>query len=231
MIIHFYNRLLRLVILALPVYLTGCKTIDPLVKNLFLTTERVEIALPKDEDGENSILTENIESHITAESEVQKDDQHQTDSVRMIDLKEVSVVADKVRIKRIVDEKGWLNLFFEIKTPAVLLDSTWQLTITPEMRLRDTIRYLPPLILQGSAFKAKQEEQQEAYKAFLDSIVPQEKYADLFLDQKKITEDIALRRWLLYKSYNREISKRHAYKLWRKKQEKADAIAKQKFIR
>ncbi|MGL5689765.1 MAG: hypothetical protein ACRDD8_03000 [Bacteroidales bacterium] len=231
MIIHFYNRLLRLLIIALPVYLTGCKTIDPLVKNLFLTTERVEIALPKDEDGENSILTENIESHITAESEVQKDDQHQTDSVRMIDLKEVSVVADKVRIKRIVDEKGWLNLFFEIKTPAVLLDSTWQLTITPEMRLRDTIRYLPPLILQGSAFKAKQEEQQEAYKAFLDSIVPQEKYADLFLDQKKITEDIALRRWLLYKSYNREISKRHAYKLWRKKQEKADAIAKQKFIR
>ncbi|MGL5786085.1 MAG: hypothetical protein ACRCX4_04665 [Bacteroidales bacterium] len=231
MIIHFYNRLLRLVILALPVYLTGCKTIDPLVKNLFLTTERVEIALPKDEDGENSILTENIESHITTETEVQKEDQNHTDSVRMIDLKEVSVVADKVRIKRIVDEKGWLNLFFEIKTPAVLLDSTWQLTITPEMRLRDTIRYLPPLILQGSAFKAKQEEQQEAYKAFLDSIVPQEKYADLFLDQKKITEDIALRRWLLYKSYNREISKRHAYKLWRKKQEKADAIAKQKFIR
>lgn len=225
--IFSYMRLFRLIALIIPVYLTGCKTIDPLVKNLFLTTERVEIHHPKDaEDG--NILSEIVESKITEEYEAPSANQTDADSVRMIDLKEVSITADKVRIKRINDEKGWLNLFFEIKAPAVLLDSTWKLTIVPEIILNDTTRNLPPLVLKGTAFKAKQEKQYEAFQTLLDSIVPQDKYTTLFLDKKKITEDIALRRWLLYKSYKREINKRYAYAQWKKEQEKKIAFDKQK---
>lgn len=228
MIFHTYKRLFRFIYLIVPICITGCKTIDPLVKNLFLTTERVEIYHPEDENGTNNRLSESVESKISEEYESESTIHTDTDSVRMIDLKEVSVTADKIRIKRITDEKGWLNLFFEIKAPAVLLDSTWKLTVTPEILLKDTTRSLPPLILKGYAFKAHQEKQYEAFQAFLDSIVPQEKYTSLFLDKKKITEDITLRRWLLYKSYNREINRRYAYTQWKKKKQQKTALAKQK---
>lgn len=212
-------------------YFSGCKSINPLTKNLFLTTERVDILHQSNGDEDSSVLSEEFETNYqTVEQNSTSNTTIVSDSIKQIDLEEVAVIADKIKIKRIADQKGWLNLFFEIKAPAILLDSTWRLTVIPQLLISDSTTALPPLVLKGSAFKKKQENQYAAFNNILDSIVPTERYSELFLDKEKINEGIAFRRWLLYKSYRKELKNRSAYMTWKKKEEEKLAKAKLKYI-
>lgn len=75
------------------------------------------------------------------------------------------------RFRNVAERHGKVDIAFDVRVPAQMLDSRWQLRLNPDMyMLQDSIR-LEPVIITGAAYRKAQLRGYQQYQRFLDSIV------------------------------------------------------------
>ena len=110
----------------------------------------------KGEDGQDVLLMKAI-----------KDDE--TGEMVATDVIDAAVVTARFRNK--AERNGKVDLEFEIRVPAPMLDGQWEMTLWPDLFIMGDSLRLEPVILTGEAFRRKQEKGYERYQRYEDHIV------------------------------------------------------------
>ncbi len=193
---------------------------EPKTMRLFMQSKRPNIVLPYAENGNVGTASEKISFTQTSDTvRVEPDSIPEADEDvwKTVQLDRVDVVAARTVIKQVVmrDEAIWLE--FDVKVPAVLIDNSWRVTLTPQLNAGDTIEFpLPPVVLAGEEFTRMQEENYKDYDLFLKGIIPPSAYDSAYLDRKGIARDITDRQELFYDIYEKERDRQIAYEKWKK---------------
>ena len=75
------------------------------------------------------------------------------------------------RFRNVAERHGKVDLTFDVRVPAQMLDSRWQLRLNPDMYvLEDSVR-LDPIIVTGARYRKAQLRGYQQYQRFLDSII------------------------------------------------------------
>ena len=75
------------------------------------------------------------------------------------------------RFRNVAERHGKVDIAFDVRVPARMMDSRWQLRLNPDMFvLADSVR-LDPVIVTGAQYRKAQLRGYQQYQRFLDSIV------------------------------------------------------------
>ena len=75
------------------------------------------------------------------------------------------------RFRNVAERHGRVDLEFQVRVPAEMLDSRWQIRLNPDMFvLEDSLR-LDPVIITGAGYRKAQLRGYQQYQRFLDSII------------------------------------------------------------
>lgn len=75
------------------------------------------------------------------------------------------------RFRNVAERHGKVDIAFDVRVPAQMLDSRWQLRLNPDMFvLADSVR-LDPIIITGALYRKAQLRGYQQYQRFLDSII------------------------------------------------------------
>lgn len=85
------------------------------------------------------------------------------------DVIDAAVVTAKFR--NIAERNGKVDLRFQVSVPPSMLDSRWQLRLTPEMTILDRKMNLEPVIITGKGYRRAQMKGYQQYERFLNSII------------------------------------------------------------
>lgn len=91
------------------------------------------------------------------------------------------------RFRNVAERMGYVSIGFDVRVPAVMADSKWQLKLTPRMSVMDEQVDLEPLYITGARYREGQLRGYERYRRFLSTIISdstvfiKEKLLDIFL--------------------------------------------------
>ena len=91
------------------------------------------------------------------------------------------------RFRNVAERMGYVSIGFDVRVPAVMADSKWQLKLTPRMSVMDEQGDLEPLYITGARYREGQLRGYERYRRFLSTIISdstvfiKEKLLDIFL--------------------------------------------------
>ena len=124
----------------------------PTLKNEAVIRDTLKIV---EDDGKEILIMKAI-----------KDDDGEMVATDVIDAAVVTA-----RFRNIAERHGKVDLAFQVKVPAAMQDSKWQLRFYPDMFvLSDSIR-LDPVIITGTAYRKAQIKGYQQYNRFLSRIV------------------------------------------------------------
>ncbi|MBQ0143769.1 MAG: hypothetical protein KBS78_01120 [Bacteroidales bacterium] len=124
----------------------------PTLKNEAVTRDTLKIV---EDDGKEILIMKAI-----------KDDDGDMVATDVIDAAVVTA-----RFRNIAERNGKVDLAFQVRVPAAMQDSKWQLRFYPDMFvLGDSIR-LDPVIITGTAYRKAQLKGYQQYEKFLSKIV------------------------------------------------------------
>lgn len=112
--------------------------------------------------------------------------------------------------RNVAERLGLVDLRFDLKVPADLTDSRWQLRLSPVMHIMGEEVALDPVFITGSQYRAAQLRGYERYARFIDSIV-----TDTTLFIRKNELELFLRRNLPELYAFREDSSRVSDEQWK----------------
>lgn len=87
------------------------------------------------------------------------------------------------RFRNIAERSGKVDLRFDVRVPAEMQDSRWQLRFYPQMEVLDRTVDLEPVIITGTAYRKAQLRGYEHYQRFLNSIISD---STLFLSSRQL---------------------------------------------
>ena len=87
------------------------------------------------------------------------------------------------RFRNIAERSGKVDLRFDVRVPAEMQDSRWQLRLYPQMEVLDRTVDLEPVIITGAAYRKAQLRGYEHYQRFLNSIISD---STLFLSSRQL---------------------------------------------
>lgn len=122
------------------------KGLEPIMKDTLKVT---------DDDGRELIIMKAI-----------KDDDGDMVANETIDAAVVTA-----RFRNVAERNGKVDLRFLITVPASMLDGKWQIRMTPEMSVMDSVITLDPVIITGKDYRRAQLRGYQQYERFLNSIV------------------------------------------------------------
>lgn len=91
------------------------------------------------------------------------------------------------RFRNVAERMGYVSIGFDVRVPAVMADSKWQLKLTPKMAVMDEHVALDPIYITGARYREGQLRGYERYRRFLSTIISdstvfiKEKLLDIFL--------------------------------------------------
>lgn len=91
------------------------------------------------------------------------------------------------RFRNVAERMGYVSIGFDVRVPAVMADSKWQLKLTPKMAVMDEHVALDPIYITGARYREEQLRGYERYRRFLSTIISdstvfiKEKLLDIFL--------------------------------------------------
>lgn len=186
-----------------------------MTESLYMQYQRVNIEYPFDNGADKHVLSE-IVSYTQREDSLSASevltDSTRLDTNRVYRLDEVRV---ETRSRFASEREGRVAVDFLIRVPKELLSDNWRMTLTPSLLLEDTVMPLPDVVLNGTAFRAFQEQGYAAYSAYERSIVSPDAYDEAFLDHAGISRDIRRRQEFFLDLYRREWEHRADYLKWR----------------
>lgn len=207
---------------------------EAMVKPLFMQSKRANIELPfqeKSKIGTGSATISEEVSYINPE-EIREDSQTNK-STNLSDVQLLSEVVVTAKSRFTPERNGRVSVDFILRVPKEVLSENWRVTLSPKLFHNDSIIPLKDVILKGSAFLAKQEQDYKNYDDYVKSIVGKEDYDNVFFDKTGTNKDIRNRQNLYYEEYYKEWSKQMEYEKWKTEKSKFDAaqIAKLKGYR
>lgn len=207
-------------LLTLSLLLGSCA--QPLTKKLFFTSARPHAYLPTESEeqaGRLGRLSEIVTYSQRADTlsrgkQATSASASKDDGLRTIAMDEVVVRADRPKVRISTLRKGMINLTFLLSVPRTYLDERYQIVLTPELQAGDTTMQLPPVVLQGKAFREAQEKEQRKFASFTQSIVDSAKYDSAFFDSRQHRAFMGRLQSDYYQAYKRSLERQLAYERW-----------------
>lgn len=194
--------------------MASCASKQPITKSLYEQSGRAHIYLPTKAEGA-SMLTERatIETRIDT---IRRETVSQPVDSSSITLDTFVVVADRPRVRISTVRNGYVNLSFLVTLPKAFMDERWQVSLMPILLNGDERVPLAPLVVQGKAFRAQQEQEYKQFEDFRNGIVDSAEYSSKFFDGKRHKAFITDLQKMYFKSYRRELSRFRGYDRWRR---------------
>lgn len=197
---------------------------EAMVKPLFMQSKRANIELPFQEKSRlgtsSATLSEEV-SYINPEKII--DDAQSNKSTSLSDVQLLSEVVVTAKSRFTPERNGRVSVDFILRVPKEILSENWRVTLSPKLFHNDSIIPLKDVVLKGSTFLAKQEQDYKDYDAYVKSIVGKEDYDNVFFDKAATNKDIRNRQNLYYEEYYKEWSKQMEYEKWKTEKSKFDA--------
>lgn len=112
-------------------------------------------------------------------SEYEKDD-HGED-ILSVSLADVQIVA---KSKNVAERAGKIAIDFKVDVPASLINSKWQVQLSPIAYKNEKKICFDKILLSGAQFLRQQEKGYRMYQNFISSIIPDSAYMQLLFDAK-----------------------------------------------
>ena len=134
------------------------------------------------------------------------------------------------------ERRGKIPADFIINIPKEYLSDFWCITLTPEVRYKDSTLMLKDIVIKGAEFHNKQLDDYKAYDDFLLSILDKSQYDSLFIDHMCIMKDMRDRQNAYWQIYNKDWKLQMEYESWKSNNEQekmklaAEKIGKEKSL-
>ena len=200
---------------------------EPMTKKLFFQSQRPQVLLPTEKEEQagrmgqlSEIVTyqqkvDTLKRTNKALDSVQKGD----DGIKTFSIKEVTITAERPRVKISTLRKGKVNLTFLIKIPRGFMDDRYQMVLSPTVMSGDTSFVLPPVVLKGKEFAKVQAKELKAFGMFKESLVDSARYDSVFFDQKRFESVMRRFQGDYYYAYKSQLNRLLGYENWRRKME------------
>ena len=156
----------------------------------------------KDSSGTGHIVTMAERDSVTGEE------------MTVLQLDEVTIVA---RNKNIPERFGKVNLDFVVTVPGRLIDSKWQVQLTPTAYKHGERIELEKIFLSGADFIKLQKKGYAQYQAFMNSIIPDSVYLKELFDGKGYRRAIAELEEEFYQAWKNDYIAREQWIDWTEK--------------
>jgi len=165
--------------LILLIMLQGCSSVRRSRQILDKAGKEVQLSLPSDEEAEKE--AEEIVKEVTVDSTEHRDGpmimkaikDEQTGEMVATDVISASKVT--ARFRHVAERFGHIRLEFDVNVPSALIESSWQLRFFPQMKMFEDSTSLDPIFITGKKYRDAQLRGYERYRAFLESIITDEK--------------------------------------------------------
>ncbi len=110
----------------------------------------------KDEDGNDLIIMKAVRDEETGE---------------MVAADEIDAAIISARFRNVAERLGQIDIRFDIRVPASMQDSEWQLRLYPHLYIQADSLELPGVILTGADYREEQLRGYQQYERYLRSII------------------------------------------------------------
>lgn len=197
--------------------LSSCLGKRPLTQSLYEQSGRAHIYLPTDKEQKAGMLGERINIQTTIDTikpeSTQADD---TDAGKSITLETFTVTADRPLVKISTVRNGYVNLTFLMTLPKAFADEHWQVVLSPRLINGTTETPMPPMVLQGRAFKAEQQKQYAKFETLAKSVVDSARYDSVFFDHAKHKDFITDLQRSYLADYRKMFDRFRSFDRWRR---------------
>ena len=141
---------------------------------------------PLDDEPAADIVVDSIRNSLAGEPFIMnaiKD----TETGEMVATDVIRASTVTARFRNVAERLGYVSIGFDVRVPAVMADSKWQLKLTPMMSVMDEQVALEPLYITGTRYREGQLRGYERYRRFLTTIISdstvfiKERLLDIFL--------------------------------------------------
>lgn len=204
------------------VLLLGSCAKKPLTSALFKQSGRAHIYLPTQKEERSGVLAEKVsyETKVdtirnnTANNTATKD-KNDDPNMKSYNLNLFTVVADRPKVKISTVRNGRINLSFLVTLPKAFMDERYQVVLYPTLLNGAKQVAMPPLVLQGRDFKAKQDEEYKRYGSFEEGIIDSARYDSIYFDKKRHDSFITSLQRSYLRSYERDYKLQMDYDRWK----------------
>lgn len=194
--------------------LSGCAK-QPLTHSLFQQTGRAQILLPTQEEEETGLLIERSDFQTVRDTIRPESSALPADS-GSVTLQTFTIVADRPLVRISTVRNGYVNLKFLVTLPKEFMQDRWQVELTPTLINGEEETEMPPIVLQGKEFKAKQDEQYSRFEAFSQGLITPAGYDSLFFDKRKHKKYMDQLKREYFDLYEAEFSLMQRYLGWKR---------------
>lgn len=195
----------------------------PLTSALFKQSGRAHIYLPTQKEERSGILAERV-SYQTKVDTIRNSstnnaattNKSEDPNMKSYNLDLFTVVADRPKVKISTVRNGRINLSFLVTLPKAFMDERYQVVLYPTLLNGTKQVAMPPLVLQGRSFKAKQDAEYERFAAFEKSIVDSTRYDSIYFDQKRHDRFINFLQRSYLRSYEQDYQLQLEYNRWKR---------------
>lgn len=199
--------------------LSACSK-QPLTSALFKQSGRAHIYLPTQKEERAAVLAERVDYQTkidtirkTSEATDSIDKGDKGMMVKHLDL--FTVIADRPKVKISTIRNGRINLSFLVTVPKAFMDERYQVVLRPKLLNGDKETDMPPLVLQGGKFKAKQDAEYARFEDFEKGIIDSTKYDSVYFDQKRHNAFMTGLQKNYLQSYERDYNLQLRYERWK----------------
>lgn len=197
--------------------LSACVGKRPLTQSLYQQSGRAHIYLPTDSEQKAGMLTERINIQTTIDTiKREATPMEDADAGKSITLETFTVTADRPLVKISTVRNGYVNLTFLMTLPKAFADERWQVLLSPRLINGSIETPMPPVVLQGKAFRAEQEKQYARLDALKQSVVDSAKYDSVFFDHAKHKAFITDLQRSYLADYRKTFARFLAFDRWRR---------------
>lgn len=176
----FYYLLWALILFILS-FFTSCGTqrIDSQARaNIHLPVQPVEETGEKFNNKKLPSVIDMKDRHGNVTTYVQTETDEQGNRQLSVQLKEVTVTA---KMKNVPERFGKVDVDFIVSVPEELINSKWQLNLTPHLIKTDNISDFEDLVISGDDFRKLQQKQYDEFDRYLSKIIPDSLFDQYFV--------------------------------------------------
>lgn len=146
--------------------------------NIHLPVQPVEDTKEKVRDKKLPSVIDMKDRHGNVTTYVQTEEDSTGNRQLSVQLKEVTVTA---KMKNVPERFGKVDVDFIVSVPEELINSRWQLNLTPHLIKADNISDFEDLIISGDYFRKLQQKQYAEFDKYLSKIIPDSLFNEYFV--------------------------------------------------
>lgn len=189
--------------------------------NIHLPVQPVEDTKEKVRNNKLPSVIDMKDRHGNVTTYVQTEKDKDGNAQLAVRLKEVTVTA---KMKNVPERFGKVDVDFIVSVPEELINSKWQLNLTPHLIKADNISDFEDLVISGDDFRKLQQKQYAEFDKYLSKIIPDSLFNEYFvktgafhryIDRYNRSEFMRVRKDSLdhagYSKYKSRLNKRYEF--------------------